>query len=377
MMKVSNSPAFLAVLLTGLMCPAFLDSLGQDSTPIKVSLRSTGAPQFPTGYWLSDSDPHFRHSMDKVFWVNSENVAMTFFKEFCCQSGSGRGVVNGAAVFDASGKKVATHQWTSTPGAHFFAEGGAGFFWLQYDDHIDLLKPDFTVAGQIPLPKTTSPALQATLHTFLIPSKSGKWIALDEAGKLTIYAAGESSPTASFTIPVETWVADFTNHAVLLKSKARESCSLGVWPIDGTRGTGWYVQDPASNPHSECLRGLGLISDDAALVEGNSVPLGSDVELKSEIVHRGGSAEPIPTPGEVLGIAASDRIAFQTFHPSGLAKFLDTDFGGHKEFTVYDTSKKTVIFHKTMGGQAGAAIALDGRHFAIVEGNSLLIYSFP
>jgi hypothetical protein len=122
---------------------------------------------------------------------------------------------------------------------------------------------------------------------------------------------------------------------------------------------------------------LGLISDDAALVEGNSVPLGSDVELKSEIVHRGGSAEPIPTPGEVLGIAASDRIAFQTFHPSGLAKFLDTDFGGHKEFTVYDTSKKTVIFHKTMGGQAGAAIALDGRHFAIVEGNSLLIYSLP
>jgi hypothetical protein len=119
-----------------------------------------------------------------------------------------------------------------------------------------------------------------------------------------------------------------------------------------------------------CEKAEALISDEAILV--------TDYDAGHlEIVYRDGSIEVVSALGKVIGVADSGRIAVQTSRPSRLAEELDMDFGGQKGISVYDPSTKEVIFHKTIDGQAGAALAPDGRHLVIVEGKSLLIYSLP
>lgn len=356
MRKAREGNKLPAVLLAIMISPAFFNSFGQNSTPIKVSLRSTGSPQFPGSYWMGDSDPHFRHHLDTLFWLSPENVATTFFKGFCCRSGDDRGLKYGAAVFDISGKRITTHDWTSMPDAPFGVEGVGGAFWLRYPDHIDVLDRDFMVTGQIPLHKSTH----------LTRSKRGSWIAVKEEEELSIYRVGETSAAANLVLPLETWVVDINSHAVLLNSRSYKSCYVAVWQTGG--GPSWMLDSSA--PVYRCTSGEGLLSDDAVLIKRYQPD-------RLEIVHRDGSVEAVPGQGNLLGIAASGRIALQTIHPSHLAEFLDMDFGGQKEITVYDPSKKIIIFRKTIGGQAGAALAPDGNHLAIIDGSSLLIYSLP
>jgi hypothetical protein len=216
MQKERGDKKLILVLLAIMICPSFFSGFGQNATPVKVSLHNTGAPQFPNGYWASNSDSHFRHRRDKLFWLNSENIAMTFFKGFCCRSGDDEGVRYGAAVFDTGGKKIRTHDWTSMPDAPFGVEGADGSFWLRYNDHIDVLNGDFTVTGQIPLPVRIYPT----------QSQNGDWITVNDGGKLSIYRVGETSPTATLVLPPNTSVVDVNNHAVLVNGKLCNSCYM-------------------------------------------------------------------------------------------------------------------------------------------------------
>jgi hypothetical protein len=341
-----------------MISPAIFNGLGQNSTPIEASLRGVGSPQFPTGYWVSDSDPHFLHSQDMLFWLGSDNLATTFFKGFCCRSGNQRGLKYGAVVFDTSGKKITTHEWTSMPDSPFSVGGIVGAFWLRYDDHIEVLDKDFTVTGQMALPK----------GVYQTMSKGVTWIGAKEGTKLSIYKPAGTFATASLVLPSETRVADVNGQVVLLNGTSHKSCYIGVWQMGA--GALWTLNTSAPDICGRCTSGEGLLSEDAVLIR----PYGS---LSHEIVHRDGSVETISEVGELLEIAVSGRISFQLFHPNQLAMALDMDFGGQKEITVYDPSKKSIIFRKTIGGQSGAALAPDGNHLAIIEGSSLLIYSLP
>jgi hypothetical protein len=349
-----------AILLAVLIYPTFLSSLGQTTTPIKVSLRDTGSPQFPTGFWISKSDPHFRHSRDKLFWLSADEVATTFFKEYCCRSGGETGVRYVAAIFDIRGSKVATHDWTSMPNDPVSVGGGRGFFWVRSKDHLDALKTDFSMAMRIPLVNKAFPVF----------SRNGNWTAVRDGSKLSMYTLGGPSTPVSVELPEGAQVADVYGGAALLNGPYT-SCYVKVWQAGGVPV--WDVGKGdafAQHVPRRCNSGEALLSEDVVLIK-------SGLTDGLEIVHRDGAVETIPEKGKLTGIAASGRFMLQTFHPSQLAEALDMYFGGQKEIAVYDSSSKTTIFRKMIGGQAGAALAPDGRHLAIIEGSRLLIYSLP
>jgi hypothetical protein len=349
-----------ASLLAVLIYPTFLSGFGQSTVPIKVSLRGTGSPQFPTGFWVSNSDPHFRHSRDQLFWLSTDEVATTFFKEYCCRSGGNTGVRYSAAIFDIQGNKLAMHDWTSMPDDPVSVGGGRGFFWVRSKDYLDALKTGFNVAARIPLADKAVPVF----------SRNGNWIAVRDGSKLSIYTLGGPSTPVSVELPEGALVADIYGDTALLNGP-RTSCYVKVWQAG--RGLVWAVdKGDASAQHvpGRCNSGEALLSEDEVLIK-------SGLTDGLEIVHRDDTVETIPENGKLTGMTASGRFMFETFHPNELAEKLDMDFGGQKEIVVYDSPSKTVIFRKMMGGQAGAALAPDGHHLAIIEGSNLLIYSLP
>lgn len=344
--------------LAALIFPAIINGFGQNAAPLTISLRGIGNPQFPTGYWISNSDPHFRHSNDKLFWLSANKVATTFFKEFCCRSGHVSGVKYGAVIFDTAGTRIAAHEWISMPDDPFYVGGGDGFFWARYGDRLEILKTDFTEGARIPLPTGTS----------LIWSSNGSSFALQKDSKLSIYEIGDSSPKLSVILPNKTRVVDVYGHTVLLNG-SRNNCLVGVWQFENNPPPKGDV--PVTDVSGRrCPLGMEMLSEDTALIK-NYQPYGL------EIVHPDGTKDAVSDEGEVLEISRSGRIALQTFHPSHLADVLDMDFGGQKEIAIYDSSTKNAIFRKTIGGQAGAALAPDGRHLAIIEGRKLLIFTIP
>jgi hypothetical protein len=353
-----NRNKVIAIVLGITICPAFFGVVGQNAPPVKTSLWGTGGPQFPTGYWFSDSDPHFRHRFDRLFWLDTTHVASSFFRGFCCRTGDGRGVKYRAVIFDSNGTRIATHDWTATPNAPFSVLGMAGSFWLRYEDHIEALKDDFTVAGQIPLGVDSLPRW----------SNTDDWVAVIKDANVSIYHKGMTSASSSVLLPARTRLVDLNDHAMLVSSASSKSCYTAVFPIAG--GPIWTLDNSPASESTECEEGQALISEDAVLVSNYRAE-------RLEIVHRGGSAEVVSGLGHLIGLAKSGRLAVQTFQPSRLAQALDMDFGGQKDVSVYDRVKRNVIFHKTIGGQAGAALAPDGHHLAIIEGKSLLIYSVP
>lgn len=352
--RISPTVMFVVGILTAVSA-----SFGQNLKPVRVSLRSIGSPQFPTGYHLSDSDPHFRHSGDKLFWLNSDSVAITFFKEFCCPSGGHSGIKHGAAVFDTSGNAVGTHDLVSLPDTPFLLEGGVGSFLLIYDSHIDALKSNFDKLGRITVSHFISPRL----------STDGSQIAVSDRGKLSVYGTADLISKATLTLPSGTEVADMNDHAVLLNAKSKSACDIVVWQTGG--GASWKVSF-RPDEYGGCSTGYGegLLSDDAIVIrKGNP--------NTREIVSRNGHVETISEEGDLLGTASSGRFALQRFFPSAFADALDMDFGGKRAITVYDPSQKRLIFRKKFGGQTAAALAPDGHHLAVIEGNNLLIYPLP
>jgi len=356
-----------AVLVSLVICFPFISCFGQNTPPVKVSLRDIGGPQFPTGFWLSKSDPHFRHHLDNLFWLSSDKVAMTFFKEYCCRTGGKSGVKFVSAVFDTSGNNISNHEWISMPDDPFKVGGVARFFLAQYRDRVVFVRGDFTVAGQIPIPKGSR----------LIWSKRSDSVAVQDGRSLLLYETEGLTQAESIDLPPDTRPVDLYGHAALVNSSTPKVCYVGILQPGVARS--WALSTAAQQVSGKCASGVGLISADAVLItqpKRNGAP-SPGVSSTVKIVHFDGSEETIPTLGRPIGIADSGRIAFQVFYPSSLARTLDMDFGGHKEFAIYDPSTKATVFRKKFGGQAGAALAADGRHVAVIDGNNLLIYALP
>jgi hypothetical protein len=331
---------------------------GQNSTPVKISLRHLGSPQFPTGFWMSESDPHFRHRGDTLFWLSADKVATTFFKEYCCRSGHDHGERYAAAVFDLTGKPIATHQWTSMPDAPLHVGGTVGGFWVKYTDRVDILSDDFATVGHIPLIKSSK----------LIWSKSGLGVALHEETTISLYRLADLADVTRVAAPVGTRVIDVHGDSVLLNSLLARPCYVGV--VQANSEHSWNVSSLTNETSTGCASGLALVSMDAVLVSGPG-------RSSRTVAHRNGTVEPIPVEGTLLGIANSGRMAFQSFRPNPLAEKLDLDFGGQKEVVVYDPLTKVTVFRTSIGGQSGAALSPDGRHLAVIDGHDLLIYTMP
>lgn len=325
----------LSTLLTIARC------LGQSPTPVSVSLRCIGRPQFPTGFWISDADPHFRHRADTLFWLSADKVATTFFKEYCCRSGANSGVRYAVAAFDLAGKTIATHEWTSMADATFYAGGALGAFWVRYRDRVDVLSEDFAVVGQIPLPKRST----------LIWSKSGRGAAVQAGTTILLYDMANLAAAASVAGPADTRAVDVHRDAVLLNSLPNQPCSVRI--VQATKEHSWNVNSVTDEASGRCASGFALLSADAVLV----IEPGQRIR---KIVHRDAAVEAIPAQGELIGIADSGRLAFQSFYPNSLAQKLDMDFGGHKEVSIYDPSTKAIVFQTKIGGQAGAALSPAG-----------------
>ena len=163
------------LLMVLLACVAIASAQRSQPNPVKVPIKHIAHPQFPTGFWVSRADPHFRHATDMLFWLGPDAVAATFFKEYCCESGGKLGARYGAAVFDLTGKLVAEHEWTSISDAPFHIGGAVGAFWVRYTDKIELLRPDFSVAEQIPLQK----------GSFVVWSKSRRAVGVQDGTVLS------------------------------------------------------------------------------------------------------------------------------------------------------------------------------------------------
>jgi hypothetical protein len=172
----------LWLLLVPLICSSVPSCFGQSSRPKKVSISGIGNPEFPTGFWASRSDPHFGHRMDKLFWLSADRVATTFFKEYRCETGAIYGVRYGAAIFNLAGKATATHEWTAMCDSPFQLGGLLGAFWVQRKDSVDVLRSDFTVTGQISLPKQSHP----------VWSKSGHGVAVQNGTTISECRSAES-----------------------------------------------------------------------------------------------------------------------------------------------------------------------------------------
>ena len=329
---------------------------GQDSAPVKVSLRRIGSPQFPTGFFVSNADPHFRHRVDTLFWLSADKVATTFFKEYCCRSGASSGVRYVAAVFNVTGKTIATHEWTSMPDAPFRVGGSVGAFWVKYSDRVDVLSDDFTAVGQIPLVKPSN----------LIWSKSGRGAAVQEGTTILLYNLANPVAVSRVAAPMDTKVVDILGDVVLLDSRPTKPCYVAI--VQASNEHSWNVSSVTDDASGRCASGSALLSADAVLVTGPG-------RNTRRIAHRDGTVEPLAVQGLLLGMADSGRMAFQTFYPSPLARKLDLDFGGHKEVIVYDPSTKATVFKTKIGGQAGAALSPDGQHLAVIDGHELLIYT--
>jgi hypothetical protein len=330
----------------------------QSSAPvIKVSLEHVGNPQFPTGFWLSNSDPHFGHRSDALFWLGSDKVATTFFKEYCCRSGRNSGARYAAAIFDLNRKTIATHEWTSTPDARFYVGGTVGAVWVRHKDRVDVLSSDFGVVGEIPLPEKSQ----------LICSKSGHGVAVQAGPTILFYDLANLSAVIRTTVPADTWAADVYGGTILLHSQTKR-CYTSI--LRGNDEQSWNINSGTENASGKCASGLGLLSFNATLVSGRSPDT-------RDIVHRDGTVETIAAQGGLLGIADSGRLMFESFYPNPLAKKLDLDFGGHKEISIYDPSSKATVFRKKFGGQSGAALSPDGHHLAVIDGHQLLIYTVP
>jgi hypothetical protein len=324
-----------------------------------MSLHGVGSPQFPTGFFLSSSDPHFRHSGDTLFWLDSQTVATTFFRRF---SGSGRnaGIEFSAAVVGITDKRISTHDWISMPDKRFSLGGGVGFFEMRYHDHIDLLHPDFALARSFPISGSTFPS-----RSDITWSKSGNSFAVDDGSKVSLYVGGSSTSAGSWVVPTGTSIADVREHSLLFNNGSRGSC--GVIVVYAGSRPPWNLNGTADKS-AGCARGKGLLSEDAALVE----------EYPSmKVIYRNGSMDIIPEPGQLRGIASSGRIALESFRPNAIARRLDMDFGGQKTFAVYDPATKTTLFRKKVNGQGGAALSPDGHHVAIIENSDLLVYEIP
>jgi hypothetical protein len=330
----------------------------QTSAPVKISLRQIGNPQFPTGFWVSNDDPHFRHRSDALFWLSTDKVATIFFKEYCCGSGASTGSKYAAAVFDLKGNTIATHEWTSTPDAPFYVGGIVGAFWVRYKDRVDVLSNDFSVAGQIPLPKPSA----------LIWSKSGHGAAVQTDSTISVYDMVNLPAVLRTAVPADTRAIDVYATTVLLRSPPTKPCYVGVMQANDEHS--WNIGSGIEDAASRCVSALALLSDSAVLIAGPKRNF-----LK--IVFRSGTVETINAQGRLLGTADSDRLALEIFHPNPFAEKLDMDFGGHKEISVYDPSRKATVFRVKIGGQSGAALSPDGHHLAVIDGHELRIYALP
>jgi hypothetical protein len=332
--------------------------------PVEISLKRIGQPQFPTGFWASMADPHFRHATDMLFWLSPDAVATTFFKEYCCESSGKSGARYGAAVFDLTGKLVAKHEWTSMSDAPFHIGGAVGAFWVRYSGKIELLRADFTVGGQIPLQKGST----------VVWSKSGHGMAVQDGTVLSIYDFPNGTAAIPVTIPAGTRAADVNGHVALLNSAPNaNSCTVAV--IETSVQLSWVPVSNAEKVGNWCPSGLGLLAADVVLV--SEPRLSPGLEFATKIARRDGTIDEIDSKGRLLEIAESGRLAFQSFDPNPFAQALDMDFGGHKIFTVYDSARKAAIFKTKKGGQAGTSLSPDGHHLALVDGDKLLIYSLP
>ncbi len=367
MRKVNKQGVWCAVVVALATWFSFIRCSGQNTPPVKVSLRDIGSPQFPTGFWVSKSDPHFRHHLDNLFWLSSDKVGMSFFEEYCCRTGGKSGVKYVSAVFNTSGNNISKHEWISTPDDPFYVGGAPGFFLAQYRDRVLFFKSDFTLARQISTPK----------GSHLIWSKRGNSLGVQDGTSLSLYETENLTKAGSIALPPNATAVDVYGDAALVNSSNAKTCYVGILQAAGHLS--WTVNNLAEQVPGSCAHGIGLLSADAVLVtqpQRNEVPLGG-VSFRLQVVHFDGAVEPITVPGRLLGIADSGRMAFQSFYPSPLAQKLDMDFGSHKEVTVYDPSTKTTVFRTKIGGQAGAALAPDGQHVAVIEGHNLLIYALP
>jgi hypothetical protein len=326
-----------------------------------MSLHGVGSPQFPTGSFVSSSDPHFRHRGDKLFWLDSQTVATTFFRRYS-GSGGNAGVEVRAAVFGIADKRISTHDWVSRPDKPPSLGGGVGFFEMSYHDHIDLLRPDFTLTRSIAVSVSTSRSWPDITWSTSVNS-----FAVGDGGKVSLYEGGSSSSVESWVVPKGAWIAAVREHSILFNNRSAASCGVIVL-YAGSRSP-WNLDDPADKS-APCTRGKGLISEDAVLVDESQ----SNV---MKVIHRSGAVDSLTEPGELLGVSSSGRIALKSFRPNPIAERLDMDFGGQKTFTVYDPLTKTTLFHKRVNGQGGAALSPDGHHIAIIENSDLLVYEIP
>jgi len=341
-------------ILTLVVLLAIAHCLGQGVTTVKVSLRSIGSPQFPTGFWLSKDDPHFRHRRDTLFWLSGDKVATTFFKEYCCGPKASTGVRYAAAVFNVAGKMIATHEWTSLPDAPLYVGGTVGGFWVRYKERVDVLSDDFSVVGQISLPEPSD----------LIWSKAGHGAAVQAGTTISLYDIANLPAVVRVAVSVDTRAVDVYGNTLLLRSVPTKPCAADILQANSEHS--WNVGSGIAP--SRCISGLALLSDSAVLVSGPSRGVW-------KIAHRDGTLETLPVQGNLLSVADSGHLAFESFHPNPLAEKLDMDFGGHKEVVVYDPSTKTTVFRTKIGGQSGAALSPDGHRLAVIDGHELVIYA--
>lgn len=345
---------FLIVFFHSNYFPVF----GQTILQVSVSLKHIGRPEFPTGYWFTASDPHFRHSQDRIFWLSSRKIATTFFNGYCCGAGQNASTRFRAAVFDLADNKISTHDWISRPDDPFYVGGQLNLLWVRYRNRLVLLRPDYTIVRQFPLSSSTH----------LEWSKSGNSFGLEESGKLSIYHQSWSSPSAILDIPETASVVDVHGDSALLTSKPGRPCNIQVIAPGGI--SPWNLDVPPPNIYGNCYWGIGLLSESAVLVEHFQPEA-------LQIFYRNGRTTNLKQTGELSGIANSGRIGIQAFYPNPIATFLDMDFGGHKVITVYETSTMKILFHKLVDAQGDAVLSPDGHHLAIIEKNVLLIYQIP
>lgn len=343
-------------LLLAVLCGWLSLAYGQQAHPIKVPLRRLGNPQFPTAFWLTPADPNFRHSGDALFWLDSDTIATTFFQDFCCRSGNQRGARYGAAFFNAAGKLLATHDWTATPDRPFRVGGIAGAFWTLSSDNVVLLGNNFAERARIAVPKRAR----------VIWSKSGHGVAVQDGTEVDVYDVQNPGATARMSIAADALVEDVYGDAILLDFRSK-ACQIEI-----KSSNSWTPAPPDGMEPGRCPSAIALVSPSEALI---AYPEATGQSLA--IVRAGGSTETIPYSGQVIGTANSGRLALVHFQPNPVAEAFDMDFGGHKQVIVYNIAGRSTAFQRTFGSQAGAALSPDGKHLAVIDRHSLLIYTLP
>jgi hypothetical protein len=338
----------------------FVTAANSAPDKIKVSLRGVGKPQFPTGYWLSHADPHFNHSQDRIFWLDNGRVALTFFDQQCCAANNKTAEAKfRSAIFDTAGKKVDVHDWEDIERDPFYIGGHESTFWVRHRDSIELLRPDYSEAGR----------LEIVRGSYVVWSKSTRFGAYVEGTSVSIFDPSQPATKLRVTIPSNASVADLDERTLLLEVKSGKQCGIRVLGIKDAQT--WTFLQPLESIMDEprCPSALAVLPSNAVLAQQRGSKQSQIIRLR-----RGEKAVPVMHGDQVINVAGGRRVAVQVFHANPIADFLDMDFGGSKELSIFDLEDGKVVFRKTIGGQSGAALSPDGHHLAVVESGSLYIY---